>query len=261
MKNKIGVTVAAYKYYDIEEMLIGIKKAGFRFIELRASTFDDSGKIDLKTIDNTLYICKKYGVELFCLAGHGRLMKKDSIINFKKAINIANFMGIKYIDTNTGEVKNEDDKDIFYKEIEILGDYAAKKEVTIGLDILDNWCKNGKIAFEIVKKINHPNIRITYDTGNAIFFGDTRPEDDIGYALPLICNVHIKDKRGGYKVWDFPALGEGNINFDKIFNILKNYNGIMNLEIEFDGKKHPLDEVDKAVKQSYNFLKNYGLVQ
>jgi L-ribulose-5-phosphate 3-epimerase len=262
MKNKICVITSTYANFNVEEALDGISKSGFKFVELiNVPNFATHISLETKDIKQELNLYKKYGVELLALgAGYGRMMKDDTIINFKKVIDAAQLLGVKVIDADTGEVKNKKDEEKFYKDIKTLGDYASTKDVTICLELHGDWCTNGKIAAEIVKKINHPNVKITYDTGNSIFYGDTRPEDDIKYAIPHMGNLHIKDKRGGYKVWDFPALGEGDVDFDKIFSLLKNYTGPMSVEVELDGKKNFIKVVNDAVKRSYDFLKGYSLV-
>jgi len=262
MKNKIGVVSSTYAHYNTEEALEGLSKTGFKYVELITFPgFLDHISLNLEKIKETLDVCKKHGVELFGIGGYGRLLKGEgSIYAFKKVIDLASLIGINYITTDTGEIKDETGKELFLKEIRILGDYADEKDVTIGIEIHGDWCKNGKIAAGLIEEINHQNIKITYDTGNTIFYGNTRPEDDIKYALPFMGHIHLKDKRGGYKVCDFPALGEGDIDFDKIFSFLKDYDSSISVEVEFDGKKHPVDEINGALKRSYNFLKKYGVV-
>jgi sugar phosphate isomerase/epimerase len=266
MDRKIGVVTSSFAHFDIEDAMAGISEARFKYIELATIP----GVIDHiiprpeemkdKDVSKILNMCEKYKLEVYCVAAHERLMKEDAVNNFKKVIDVADLLNVKYITTGTSEVKTSDDERRFYKDIKILGEYAAAKGVTICLEIHGDWCKNGKIASKIVKKINHSNIKINYDTANVIFYGDMRPEEDIKYAIPYIGFMHIKDKKGGYMVWDFPALGDGEIDFDKIFNLIKDYSGPISVEVEFDGKKHPLDEVNNALKRSYSFLKGYGMV-
>ncbi|MBA7518016.1 hypothetical protein ES705_10081 [subsurface metagenome] len=266
MDRRIGVVTSTYAHFDMKEALIGISRAGFRYVEL--ATIPDiiehilprPEKMKYSDVEKILNSCKECNLEIHCIAAHERLMKENAVNNFKKVINVAELFDVKYITTGTGEVKTKDDIKRFYKEIKILGECAANKNITICLEIHGDWCNNGKIASEIVKRINHPNIKINYDTANAIFYGSTIPEEDIKYVLPYIGFVHIKDKRGGYKVWDFPALGDGEIDFIRIFKLLENYDGPISVEIEFDGKEHSLQEINEAVKKSHDFLKCYGII-
>lgn len=260
MKNKIGILTTTYANFSTEEALEDISKIGIEYVELvTVPGYLEHVSLKPEDVEDTLSICKKYGVELYAIAEHGRMLKEDSVKSFKNYIDIANLLGINYLDMTTGEIKEENDKNIFYRDIEVIGEYAVSKGVTIGIETQGSWFNNGKIASEVIKKIDNPNIKITYDPANTIFFGDTRPEGDIEYAIPFLGHFHVKDKRGGKGIWDFPALGEGDIDFDKIFSLLENYTGMMTLEIEMDGKKNPINEVNDAVKRSYEFLKGYGL--
>ena len=147
---------------------------------------------------------------------------------------------------------------MWYADILGIADYAALKNIIVCIEMHGNWFNSGKKAVEILNKINHPHIKINYDTGNVIFFNNTRPEEDINYALPYLGIIHLKDSSGKFKDWDFPAIGDGNIDFDQIFSALKNYDGPISLEIEFNGDVQPLKKINTALVDSMNFLKKYG---
>jgi sugar phosphate isomerase/epimerase len=192
------------------------------------------------------------------LGGHCRLLKDNSINNFNKVLDLAESLGVKYVSTDTGEIEEEEDKEKFFREIRKIGEYAAPKNISICIEMHGDWFNSGKKGSEIIKDIDLDNVKINYDTGNVIFFNDTRPEDDIKYALPFLGFIHLKDSSGKYKDWDFPTIGEGAINFEKIFNSIKDYKGPISLEIEFDGKKQPLEKISDGLKKSMEYLKGYG---
>jgi sugar phosphate isomerase/epimerase len=73
--------------------------------------------------------------------------------------------------------------------------------------------------------------------------------------------LHLKDDGSGKKGdWNFPPLGQGLVDFEIIFEKIADYQGPIDVEIEFDGKERTLDEINEAVAQSYQFLKSYGYV-
>ena len=76
--------------------------------------------------------------------------------------------------------------------------------------------------------------------------------------MPYLGFIHLKDSSGKFKDWDFPAIGDGNIDFKKIFNALENYDGPISLEIEFNGDVQPLKKINAALVDSMNFLKKFG---
>jgi L-ribulose-5-phosphate 3-epimerase len=72
--------------------------------------------------------------------------------------------------------------------------------------------------------------------------------------------MHLKDDAGALGEWNFPALGDGNIDLDAILKALKDFTGPISVEIEFDGKERTLEVINAAVKKSHDFLKSRGLL-
>jgi L-ribulose-5-phosphate 3-epimerase len=267
MNNKVGVVTSTYPKNNADEAMAGISKAGFKYVELAScpSYFEHiiprpeiAGQ---KDADALLEKCRSYGLELTCVAGHTRLMTEGGKEAFKTVLDYARMAGVSYVTTDTGEVTTEEDKARFYADMAELAEYAAGKDVTICLEMHGNWCNNAKTGAEIIEKIDHPNVRLNYDTGNVSLYGGVRPEDDIKFALPYMAFLHLKENGGGLKEWNFPALGDGNNDFDYIFDVIKDYDGPISVEVEFDGSEKTLDDVNEAVRKSYLFLKKYGLVE
>ncbi|MFP4563336.1 MAG: sugar phosphate isomerase/epimerase family protein [Spirochaetia bacterium] len=267
MKNKVGVVTSTYPKNTADEALDGISKAGFKYVELASapSYFEHilprPEEADEKGVQKVLDQCARYGLELYCIAGHTRLLTEGGKEAFKSVLDYARMAGVSFVTTDTGEVKDENDKKRFYSDISELAEYAKSKDVTICLEMHGSWCNNGKTGAEIIRTVDHPNVRLNYDTGNVSLYGGVRPEKDIENALPYMAFLHIKENGGGLKEWNFPALGEGNNDFDFIFKKLEEYTGPISVEIEFDGSDKSLDEINKAVRTSYLFLKEHGYVE
>ena len=116
----------------------------------------------------------------------------------------------------------------------------------------------------IIKHINKDNIKVCYDTANVIYYSNVMPEDDIKYIASYIGHLHLKDKKYTRGIWDFPALGQGNIKFENIFETLQTagYSGALSVEVEltplFTGDKAlDISAFNKANLESFNYLKNY----
>lgn len=108
---------------------------------------------------------------------------------------------------------------------------------------------------EQVKKIDRENVGITLDFGHAYLASKCycfKFLDSIKLALPYIKHVHIHDCFGKPKVSPenqdinliqfgigdmHMPVGWGEIPYDKIFRILKNYNGVLCLELKPRYKK------------------------
>jgi L-ribulose-5-phosphate 3-epimerase len=263
-KNKLGVATATYHSFNTEQTLDGVAKGGFKYVELLSVPgFGEHitpriEEIKEEGAESLLGLCREYGLELFCIGVYMRLMKEGSVKLFKRVIDAAMMLGVNYINTDTGEVNSSDDEKRFYKDMTELGEYAQSKDVIICFELHGDWCNTGKKTAEVVERINNSHVRINYDTGNAIFYGNVRPEEDIKYAIPYMSFLHVKDSGGLYKDYNFPVLGEGTVDFDTIFKLLEDYAGPLSLELELDGKEHPIEEVNAGVKKCHDFLKRYG---
>ena len=95
-----------------------------------------------------------------------------------------------------------------------------------------------------------------------IRFGAVRAEDDLPHALPWVALSHLKDKIGGRRVWNFPALGSGHVNFARVLRMFQRagYTGPYSVEVEFKGHPWPpLAVVNRALARSYKYLNRFGL--
>ena len=258
MKNILSLVSSTFSNYNIDQALSGAKNAGFENIDLAFTKNATEHLITEKDIKNNLILCSKYDIKLFAIAAHDCLLRKNGFEDFLNLIDIADFLGIQYITTGSGKINSKDDEKIFLDDLNKLGYYADQKEINICVETAGDWIKNGEVLAKMMAHIHSKNIKVNYDAANVIFYSDSKPEEDIKFVLPFLGYIHLKDKKGGYKIWDFPALGEGTIDFKKIKDILKNYDGPFSVEIEFDGKEHSLSEINNAVKKSFKFLENIG---
>ncbi len=267
MENKVAVVTSTYPNFNSGQAMEGISAAGFKYVDLATCPGyfehitprpEEMGPDDhMKVLEEV----KNYGLTLIAVSGHTRMGKKDTVDRLKKVIDFASKSGAGYLVTDAGEVKDSRDEEKFYADISQLADYAKDSKVTICLEMHGEWCNTGPKGAEIIKKISHPNVKLNYDTANVIFYGGVMPEEDIEAALPHMAYLHLKDNGSGKKGdWNFPALGEGILDFDTIFEKIKDYKGPIDVEIEFDGKERSLKEINDAVAKSYHFLKEFGYV-
>lgn len=120
----------------------------------------------------------------------------------------------------------------------------------------------GKRIGEVLDLIGSDRIRMNYDTGNAIFYGRTDVLSDMDACMDAIAYMHLKDKKGAPEQWDFPALGEGTVDFPEIIRRLeaRGNDCPFSIEIEFtpEGPEN-LAEVNLAVERSGRYLQGIGM--
>ena len=267
MKRIIALNSNTYHGYNLEDAFEGMKKSGFSHIELTATkgwtehVFPTMSLQELYTIKAEM---EKRKIIPFALSGHTNLMDEDRIKDFIMNMRLAAFFGCTYILSSIGEAHLKDEKEITDEEVaesvKGLVPYLEEYDLTL---CLENHGKHGtgKQLKEIVKKVDSPRVRINYDTANAIFYGNVNLEEDLLSCIDYVGFVHLKDKAGAYNEWNFPALGEGNLDLLMVIRHLeeKGNNSPLSIEIEFtsDGAEN-LSQVDQAVKTSYDYLTSNG---
>lgn len=268
MKERIiAVNSNCYHGYPIEEAIVGIRAAGFRYIELTATkgwtehVFPDQSFARLLEVQDLLE--QNYLIP-FAMSGHTNLMAPARIDDFVNNIRMAHFFGCDYIVSSIGEAHLEDQaiasNESVAKHIKDLLPYLEKYNMKLVLEVHGDH-GTGTILKEICQLVDSERVLINYDTANAIFYGDVDVIKDVAGCMDQIGYVHLKEKAGGRQEWDFPALGKGYVEFPQLFQMMDDADNLSpySIEIEFtaDGAKD-LAEINQAVLDSAEYLRAQG---
>ncbi|MEO8668801.1 MAG: sugar phosphate isomerase/epimerase family protein [Bauldia sp.] len=266
LKNRLGGHSNSYHTYSVEEALEGIAAAGFKYVELsavRGWTEHVPLEADARQLGHIQRMMNQLGLMSLSLSGHSDLTTKDGLKDGLKAVDLCERMGIAIMNTAIGGHYSEsENEEAFMGNIHELADYAAAREIRLGIEIHGEITKSAAAALPVLKRINRKNVLINYDTANAEFYGGVDPVADLKKALPKLVHCHLKDKKGEGRVWNFPAIGKGHIDFKAVLNTMRKggFTGPLSVEIEFLGDPWPsLAEVNKAMKASYKKLASLGL--
>jgi len=268
MKERIiAVNSNCYHGYSIEEAVAGIKKAGFHYIELTATkgwtehVFPDQSFERLLAVKDLL---AENELIPFAMSGHTNLMDTARIKDFVNNIRLAHFFGCEYIVSSIGEAHLKDNAVASNAEvaehIKALVPYLETYDMKLVLEIHGDHATGG-ILKEIVALVGSPRVLINYDTANAIFYGDVDLPKDFAACMDKIGYVHLKEKAGGRKEWNFPALGEGYVEFPELFRMMDESGNLSpySIEIEFtQAGPGSLAEIDAAVQASADYLRAAG---
>jgi inosose dehydratase len=117
-----------------------------------------------------------------------------------------------------------------------LGDTAGEVGVTLALETHKGPTQNASAMLALMDEVDHPHVRLNFDTGNIAYYNQgADPCDELERVKHLVRNVHLKDNRGGFEDWYFPALGDGgSVDFVRVREILDGvgFTGPYTIEIE-----------------------------
>ena len=269
MERIIAVNSNSYHGFSIEDAIDSIAKIGFKYIELTCTKGWTEHVMPSHSLSYLNFIkekCEGYNIIPLSLSGHTNLMDDSRIPDFIENMKLAHFFGCKYIVSSIGEAHLKYNVLISAKEtatkLIALIPYLEKYSLQLVLEVHGKEHGTGAKIKEITDYVNCDLININYDTANAIFYGDVDIYNDIEKCIDDITYIHIKDKAGANNEWNFPAIGKGNIDFNRITKLLDNNNNNCpySIEIEFTAKgPSDLNEVNQAVKDSYDYLIGMGM--
>lgn len=156
-------------------------------------------------------------------------------------------------------------KETAYERLRQVGEIAKRHGVTVVLETHPDLGTNADVHRETMKRIDHPNVRVNFDTGNITYYNQGADVvAELKKIVDYVATVELKDHGGQPKTWDFPALGEGKIDFAGVLDVLKahGYTGPITIEVEgIEGKPWNEDQTKQAIADSVAFLRKLAPFQ
>ncbi|MFE8699870.1 sugar phosphate isomerase/epimerase family protein [Cytobacillus sp. FJAT-54145] len=263
MIQQLAINSNTYHGFTLEEAVKGASQAGFTQIELAAvkdHTAHILPEMSSKERNEIKALLEKYKMKCVGIGAHSNVMTQEGIQNLIDSIELAVEFDCKYIITATGDAHGDqdviEDEKVLAKNLEPIIQKCEKFDKQLVIETHGNNFATGVSLKHLAKTLND-RVKINYDTGNVLFYGGIYPYDDLENSVDYIEFIHLKDKIGSANVWNFPAIGDGEFDFHRIFHTLKqaNYQGPISIEVEFTPSgPASLDEVNKAVQSSYDYL-------
>ena len=145
-------------------------------------------------------------------------------------------LGRKIVVAGAGGPQDDNAWNVLVETFRMLGDFAGERGITIALETHAGPTANADAMLATLDRIDHPAVRLNFDTGNIAYYNDgLNALDELARALPMVASVHLKDNRGRLGDWYFPAPGDGGaIDFAQVARILDDagFAGPRTIEIE-----------------------------
>lgn len=256
---------------SIPEKLKYAKQLGFNFIEMSIDESDQRlarltwSKDNIHKINETQLYEDIY-VQSICLSGHRRypLGSSDENIRNKaleimfQAIDLAQKIGVRVIQLAGYDVYYETKSQLtaqnFKESLNVALDYAAKKQVILALEIMDDTFLNSISKYIELKQAvsNHPYLKVYPDVGNLSAWPQNNVPNELAKGINDTVAIHLKDTlpvtadfKGKFK--DVP-FGEGEVEFVEVFQTLQRlkYNGPFLIEMWSENLTDPKEVILNA---------------
>ncbi|MCE5266897.1 MAG: sugar phosphate isomerase/epimerase [Planctomycetaceae bacterium] len=197
------------------------------------------------------------------LRGDTDLGRPTAVEELARQLAICARMGGKYLflsPKHTGVSKQ-----VAYSRLRQAGEIARHHGVVIVLETHPDLGVNAEAHRETMRQIDHPNVRVNFDTGNITFYNKGLDAvTELRKIIDYVATVELKDHNGRYMDWNFPVLGTGVVDFPGVLKVLEDRRFAGPITIEVEGVKGT--EMDEAqtkryIAESIRYIRSLGNFQ
>jgi inosose dehydratase len=200
-----------------------------------------------------------------CNVGGGDLRATEGLELTQRRMRFAKrWFSAPLVVTNAGQADDDAQRETIYRHLRQLGDLAESLAMDVAIETHKGLTQNASAMIALMAAVNHPRVGINFDTGNIGYYNEgVDPVAELEKVAGFVRNVHVKDNRGRFEDWYFPALGDGHaVDFHRVREVLdaQGYEGAYTIEIEgIGGEPEPGLEVRQdRIKRSVDHLRSAG---
>jgi sugar phosphate isomerase/epimerase len=203
---QIACMTLPYSRFSLERALQGIKSAGYRHVAWGTSHSEDGKNVPVVAADaapdrarELAKKCRDMGLEPVMMFSGVYPEAKNGLEILTSRIKQASAAGISQVLT-FGHTRGGDRK-LWVERFKKLGPLARDGGVLIVVKQHGGETGTGAVCSDIVRQVDHPNIKVNYDAGNVMDYLRLQPVKvlaDLQACAPEVRSFCIKDHR------DFP---------------------------------------------------------
>jgi inosose dehydratase len=200
-----------------------------------------------------------------CNVGGADIRTREGLELTERRIRFAaRWFAVKLCVSGAGQPADAAERHTTIAHLRRLGEAAGECGVTLALETHKGPTQNAEAMLALMSEVDHPQIRLNFDTGNIAYYNaGVDPCDELEQVKHLVQNVHLKDNRGGFEDWYFPAVGDGGgVDLARVREILDGvgFTGPYTIEIEgIGGEPEPgLEGRQQRVMRSVEHLRSCG---
>ncbi|MEW6355582.1 MAG: sugar phosphate isomerase/epimerase family protein [Planctomycetota bacterium] len=237
--------------FDVAQCLEQIKKTPIRKVELPAAQTRPNAFVPEIMLNEPMGGAKGWkfsipdlkdllargGFETDSVDVFGKWLGKKGENLIKTRIDFAADLGAPFIVLGMPHELTDETRNAHYALVREMADHAATRNVRIALEIHGGMMRNAQEISRTMQEVGGENVGVNWDTANIVHYN---PDCDWAAELKAVArhviHVHLKDikRDGATNRFKHPRLGEGMINFRKVFDILHSvdFYGPFSFELE-----------------------------
>ena len=269
--NPFGVSSGVFAGFDPRDDLPRMARLGLRHVEVLALGPEHFSSLSPETmdsaaVDDLLATIESAGLRAMSACIAAPLEQRAGLELLKTRIDFAKRLGVTVAQIGAGDPYDDTERRTLLRHLAEAGDYAASAGIVLALETHPGLTVNGHAARALMADLDHPHVRINYDTGNIVFYNDLDPARDVEEIAPFVAQVHLKDKATRQqRAWDFVPIGQGVVDFPRVFKVLQatGFAGPYSMELELPGVGDgslAKEASEEGIRSSIAYLRGVGLL-
>lgn len=250
-KNVLAIRLASY-YEAQDEALAHAASCGFKYVFMSVPRPDQ--------VAATQEGLAKHGLKVAVLRGEADLGQESAIDILAEQLATCERMGVRYLFLSPKYTAAP--RGVVIERLRRLGPVAEKHGVIVGLETHPPLGANGTMHVRTMKAIDHPNIRVNFDTANITYYNrGASAVDELAKCIDYVGTVEIKDHSGQFETWNFPPPGRGVVDIPGVLRALRRhgYTGPITIEVEgVEGVKRTKAQIKRDIAESARYLRRLG---
>jgi inosose dehydratase len=223
MDRIVSVSTMAFDGYPLEVALDELAGLGVRHVEpasvdkifqhLVEEDFCDTRAVWLR---NQLAARR---LACLSLSVHMDLTGPDAVERFHRRLAFARNIGARCVNSIAGPAER---REAFRKNIVAIAERARDLGVMIALENHGDLVDREQQVLDFIREVNHPAVRVNYDTGNAWYYskGQINPVEELALLAPVVAHVHVKTPKIVEGLLRWVALGDGILDLPALARVL-----------------------------------------
>jgi sugar phosphate isomerase/epimerase len=224
MDRIVSVSTMAFDGYSLETALDELAALGARYVE--PASVD---KIFQHLVEEDFYPARANWLRrelaargLSCLShsAHMDLTGADAVERFHRRLEFARNIGARCVNSIAGPRERLDG---FQRNIPAIAERARDLGVVIALENHGDLLDRGQQILDFIRAVDHPAVRVNYDTGNAWYYskGAVDPAAELALLAPVVAHVHVKTPKVVDGLLRWAALGDGRLDWAGLARVLR----------------------------------------
>ncbi len=224
MDRIVSVSTMAFDGYSLEVALDELAALGVRYVEPASvdKIFQHLVEEDFCDKRATWLRNELAARRLACLSlsVHMDLTGPNAVERFHRRLAFARNIGARCVNSIAGPAGRVEE---FRKNIAAIADRARDLGIMIALENHGDLLDREQQVLDFIREVNHPAVRVNYDTGNAWYYskGKINPVEELALLAPVVAHVHVKTPKIVDGLLRWVALGDGILDLSAFAGVLK----------------------------------------